>query len=219
MCWIPKYHSADGYTALLDRVRNVLKKSYTEATDISRNGQAVTIKFSEFSVDIVPGFKRQGGGYLIPDSRGKRLDPHRPEEARGHLEHSKRRPQLRPGAADQDDQGLEQAARAPFRSFHLETLILKIFSGVTISDFPSGARYFFDKARTAVGYVVDDLAGYGDNIGKYLLQADKLADVKGRLERAYTRAVEAEQFAARGNVSGAYEKWRMIFDTYFPAYG
>src|ERR1700693_1635631 len=36
--------------------------------DISRNGQAVTIRFEEFMVDVVPGFHRKGGGYLIPSS-------------------------------------------------------------------------------------------------------------------------------------------------------
>jgi len=36
-----------------------------------------------------------------------------------------------------------------FRSFHLEVLAMQIFQGVTISDFPSGMRYFFDKGRTA----------------------------------------------------------------------
>src|SRR6266536_3618537 len=35
---------------------------------VSRNGQAVTITFADFEVDVVPGFYRKGGGYLIPDS-------------------------------------------------------------------------------------------------------------------------------------------------------
>ena len=36
-------------------------------TAISRNGQAVTIRFTDFMVDVVPGFHRQGGGFLIPN--------------------------------------------------------------------------------------------------------------------------------------------------------
>ena len=70
----PQYYSSDqnGPANLLDRVKRVLKKSYAETTDISRNGQAVTIKFSDFCVDVVPAFYRTGGGYLIPDSVLKR---------------------------------------------------------------------------------------------------------------------------------------------------
>jgi hypothetical protein len=95
----------------------------------------------------------------------------------------------------------------------------KIFDGVTISDYPSGVRYFFDKARTEVCYSVWDPAGLGDNIGKYLLEKSNLEDVKGRLERAYTRAVDAEQLAKQGRVVAAFDKWRTTFGEYFPAYG
>jgi Second Messenger Oligonucleotide or Dinucleotide Synthetase domain len=45
-----------------------LLKTYTTTPAISRNGQAVTIRFSDFEVDVVPGFNRQGGGYLMPNS-------------------------------------------------------------------------------------------------------------------------------------------------------
>lgn len=85
--------------------------------------------------------------------------------------------------------------------------------------YPSGARYVFDKARTQVGSVVPDPAGYGDNLGKYLLEKTKLQDVKDRLERAYNAAKEAEQFASSGKVEAAYGKWRVVFGDYFPAYG
>jgi hypothetical protein len=35
---------------------------------VSRNGQAVTISFTDFEVDVVPACNRQGAGYLICDS-------------------------------------------------------------------------------------------------------------------------------------------------------
>ncbi len=54
--------------ALLDKVRRVLLKTYPKTPKISRNGQAVTITFTDFLVDVVPAFNRRGGGYLIPNS-------------------------------------------------------------------------------------------------------------------------------------------------------
>src|SRR6266702_838803 len=57
-----------GQAGLLDLVKRTLRKTYTKTPDISRNGQAVTIRFGDFMVDVVPGFKQQGGGYLIPNS-------------------------------------------------------------------------------------------------------------------------------------------------------
>jgi hypothetical protein len=66
----PSYYRTDGYVALLDQVKLALLKTY-KTPKISRNGRAVTITFSDFVVDVVPGFHRQGGGYLIPDPARK----------------------------------------------------------------------------------------------------------------------------------------------------
>ena len=57
-----------GQAGLLDLVKRTLRKTYTRTPDISRNGQAVSIRFDDFVVDVVPSFNRQGGGYLIPNS-------------------------------------------------------------------------------------------------------------------------------------------------------
>ena len=75
----PRYfHFYDGKnggpSGLLDFVKRTLRRTYTKTPDISRSGQAVTIRFTDFAVDVVPGFVREGGGYLIPDSvRGQWL--------------------------------------------------------------------------------------------------------------------------------------------------
>ena len=64
----PKYYESDGQASLLDKVKRALLKTYTKTPKISRNGQAVTITFTDFVVDVVPAFNRKGGGYLIPNS-------------------------------------------------------------------------------------------------------------------------------------------------------
>jgi hypothetical protein len=57
-----------GHAGLLDFAKRTLLNTYTRTPDISRNGQAVTIRFDDFVVDVVLGFHRQGGGYLIANS-------------------------------------------------------------------------------------------------------------------------------------------------------
>src|SRR5215216_4577203 len=57
------YNETNGQASLLDKLKRVLKKTYPNTSDISRNGQAVTIIFSDFKVDVVPSFYRSGGGY------------------------------------------------------------------------------------------------------------------------------------------------------------
>ena len=63
-----KYYESDGQASLLDKVKRALLKTYTKTPKISRNGQAVTITFNDFMVDVVPAFNRKSGGYLIPNS-------------------------------------------------------------------------------------------------------------------------------------------------------
>src|ERR1700704_1686312 len=57
-----------GPAGLLDLAKQTLRKTYSSTPDISRNGQAVTIRFSDFVVDVVIGFNRQNGGYLIANA-------------------------------------------------------------------------------------------------------------------------------------------------------
>lgn len=52
----PSYYSLNGQASLLDSVRATLLKTWSQTPKISRNGQAVTITFTDFKVDVVPGF-------------------------------------------------------------------------------------------------------------------------------------------------------------------
>ncbi len=64
----PSYYEKYTPAALLDRLRTVLLKTYPKTPKISRNGQAVTISFTDFAVDVVPCYNRKGGGFLVPNS-------------------------------------------------------------------------------------------------------------------------------------------------------
>ncbi len=213
-----QYYEKDGQASLLDRVKRVLRKEY-KTPDISRDGQAVTITFSDFKVDVVPGFNRQGGGYLIPNTQGRTWISTNPKEhERLSSEHNK--------AHSYDLVPLEKMLKCwnrqiggHFRSFHLEVLAWHIFSGVTISSFSSGARYFFDKGRTLVTQKNPDPAGYGGDIGYYINTAEAIESAASRFTTAYNRAIKAEEYERNGKIASAIEEWQKIFGDYFPSYG
>jgi len=224
-----RYYAADGQASLLDRVRGVLKETYPTTPEISRNGQAVTITFTDFKVDVVPAFSRTGGGYLIPDSIQRRWIGTDPKQ---HVEIWSMANKVHNGnlvPLIKMLKGWNRQHSALLHSFHLEALILQVFNNVRISDFPSGVRYVFEHAPAAILGGVTDPAGYGGNLGSYLDTPDKIRDVLSRLQRAHQRAVEAERgggsvrtLLASGLTSHtqqAYEKWRLIFGDYFPSYG
>jgi len=220
----PKYYhhyngQNGGQAGLLDLVKRTLRKTYTRTPDISRNGQAVTIRFEDFVIDVVPGFKAQGGGYLIPNSITQSWLTTNPKK---HVEIFSAA-----NTAHNGDliplvkmlKGWNKSHGAYFRSFHLEVLALEILNGVTISDTPSGARYIFDKARDRVTKKNLDPAGYGDDVGKYINSQEKINEAVSKFQLAYERAVKAEEYDRHGSTKEALGMWRKVFGDYFPAYG
>jgi hypothetical protein len=214
------YNGQNGNQAgLLDWVKRTLLKTYTKTPDISRNGQAVTIRFDDFVVDVVPGFNRQGGGFLIPNSVNQSWISTDPKK---HVEIM--------SAANKAHNGdlipLIKMIKAwnknnnkYFSSFHLEVIALEALNNVTISDFSSGVRYFFDKGRTLVAQKNLDPAGYGGDVGSYINTQEKIQEAVAKFQLAYDRAVKAEDYATRGYTKEAVNMWIKIFGSYFPVYG
>ena len=207
-----------GQAGLLDLVKKTLRKTYTRTPDIGRNGQAVTIRFDDFLIDVVPSFNRQGGGYLIPNSIAQSWISTDPKK---HVEIS-----TKANAAHNGDlvplikmiKAWNKNIDRHFRSFHLEVLAWSILNGVTISNFPSGVRFFFDKGRELVSKQNPDPAGYSGDVGSYIISVTKIQEAVGKFQLAYERAVKAEAYEQRGQTADAMETWRMIFGDYFPAY-
>ena len=204
--------------ALLDRVKSVLLKTYPTSPRISRNGQAVTITFTDFQVDVVPAFYREGGGYLIPNSMTGSYVSTNPKT---HVDLMASENLLH----DSDLVPLVKMIKAwnknigqGFVSFYLELMAINALKGIKISDFASGVRFFFDKGREAIKYKIVDPVGYGDQINP-LGNVSTVEEAATRFEVAYARAVKAEGFASSGYVQSAVEEWRKIFGDYFPAYG
>jgi len=208
-----------GQAGLLDLVKRALRKTYPKTPDISRNGQAVTIQFTDFMVDVVPAFSRKGGDYLIPNSISQSWISTDPKK---HVE-------IMSAANKEHDgdlvplikmtKGWNRTINDYFRSFHLEVMALQILNRVRISDYPSGVRYFFDKGRSYVKQKNPDPARYGGDVGSYLNTQEKVDNAVSRFETAYTRAIKAEDYATRGYIEDAINMWRKIFGNYFPAYG
>ncbi|MHB0767044.1 CBASS oligonucleotide cyclase [Bradyrhizobium sp. 1.29L] len=223
ICLDPSYFRAfnglnGGPAGLLDRVKNSLRKTYTTTPNISRNGQAVTIRFADFVVDVVVGFHRQGGGYIIANAVNNfwlETDPKR------HVEIFSQANKVHNGnlvPLIKMIKSWNRSKKSFFRSFHLEVLALEALTNVTITDFPSGLRFFFQKAQTLVRGQNLDPAGYGDDIGRYLNQAT-LPEAVRYFQGAFNSAAAAEQYATRGQHKQSIELWRHLLPNHFPAYG
>jgi hypothetical protein len=223
ICLHPSYFNAfngtnGGPAGLLDRVRTSLRKTYTSTPDISRNGQAVTIRFSDFVVDVVVGFNRNGGGYIIANGVNNfwlSTDPQK------HVEIFSQSNKVHRGdlvPLIKMIKSWNKGNGSFFRSFHLEVLALEALRNVTITDLPSGLRFFFQKAQSLVRGKNLDPAGYGDDIGRYITQAT-VDEATRKFQGAFNSAAAAEQYTNRGQIPQAIEIWRHLAPNHFPAYG
>ncbi|MFD2611407.1 CBASS oligonucleotide cyclase [Paenibacillus gansuensis] len=214
----PSYYKKDGPAYLLDKVKGVLRQEY-KTPDISRNGQAVTIWFSDFMVDVVPSFYRQGGGYLIPNTITKQWVETDPKKhvtlfSQANQSHnSMLKPVIKMLKCWNKNISFE------FSNFHIEVLAYHIFNNVRIDDYSSGVRYFFDKARSEVRKQNPDPSGFSADVGAYLNSEAKILKAVSNLTTAYNRAVKAETNAAEGRIEDAVNEWRKIFGSRFPSYG
>jgi hypothetical protein len=212
-----KYYHQYSPAALLDKFRTVLKKEYPATPKISRNGQAVTITFTDFKVDVVPSFYREGGGYLIPDSINGSWISTDPTIHHGNLTDANKWHDTNLIPVIKMIKAWNRCINDSFYGFYLELLTKKVLTNVNISNYPSAVRYVFDKGREAVKYTIADPAGFGDQV-RGLKGVSSVKDAQSRFETAYNRALKAEEYAAYGNIELAYEEWRKIFPNYFPAY-
>lgn len=214
----PVYFSQYTPASLLDRLRTVLLNTYTKTPKISRNGQAVTITFNDFRVDAVPSFYREGGGFLIPDSTTGEWISTDPTVHDSELTTANRLHNSDLIPLVKMIKGWNRCIGDQFYGFYLELLVKNVLNNITISDFPSGVRYVFDKGREAVKYTIPDPSGFSEQV-RGLNNANGVSEAVTRFQTAYGRAVKAEAFAAQDKIIEAYDEWRKIFQSYFPAFG
>ncbi len=213
-----------GPRAVLELVRKALLVEYTRTPAISRNGQAVTITFADFIVDVVPAFVRPwwtwDEGWEICDSGSDSWIKTNPKK---HVEISATANRSHGGHLVPRIKQLKAWNRTvgePLRSFHLEALAWSIFGTSWLwkngqsSDWAS-ARYFFDKARTELRNQLADPAGTGSDVAAYL-HGTALDSAVSKMSAAYERCVRADKCAKDEDSAGMHKAYGQVFGGYYP---
>jgi Second Messenger Oligonucleotide or Dinucleotide Synthetase domain len=225
MVVLDRSYRARGPRAVLDLVRDVLLAEYTRTPKISRNGQAVTITFSDFVIDVVPAFRLPwwswNEGWEICDSSRERWITTNPAK---HVDISARANKAHSGNLVPRIKQLKAWNRTvgePLRSFHLEALAWSVFGTSAFwgvhhkkSDWES-SRFFFDKARSELRRQLGDPAGTGADVGAYLSGAALDAAVT-KVESAHDRCTRAEQAAKDGKLAAMHDAYKKVFGDAYP---
>lgn len=211
------YFAKNTPQTLLNELRRVLRETYPSTPDIRPDGQAVTIRFTDFTVDVVPSFNRSGGGYLIPDaSAGSWIST----DPTVHTD-----VMIASNAAHHGDlvpvakmiKGWNKANGSGLSGLYLELMTREVLTNITISDDPSAVRFVLGKGVERVALKVVDPAGFSNQIAP--LKTISLATAVERFRAAYNSALAAEQAEKQGNTRLAFSHWKAVFGHYFPAYG
>ncbi len=214
-----------GARAVLELVKQALLDEYRKGTKISRNGQAVTITFTDFVVDVVPAFALPwhswNTGWEICDSGSNSWITTNPKR---HVELSATGNSAHGGHLVPRIKQLKAWNRTvsePLRSFHLEALAWSIFGtswwwkNGQSSDWAS-ARYFFDKARTQLKSQLHDPAGTGSDVAAYL-RGTALDSAVSKVTSAFERCVRADKCAKDEDFAGMHKAYGQVFGEYYPS--
>jgi hypothetical protein len=210
------YSEDNGPAKMLDAVKRSLLKRY-KTPKISRNGQAVSINFEDFVVDVVPAFPRKGEGYYIPDTERNQWIATNPKV---HVDIISKQNGLH--AYDlipllKMVKGWNRQLGNVFGSFYLELLATQILESVSIQDFSSGMWFFLDRGVSRIQHTIQDPVSYGGQI--YGLRGIGVSDAVSRFNTALGRANKALEYDRAGKPWDAIAEWRKLFGDYFPTYG
>ncbi|MBF6555934.1 MAG: nucleotidyltransferase [Acidimicrobiales bacterium] len=213
-----------GPKAVLELVKKALLVEYTRTPRISQNGQAVTITFTDFVVDVVPAFVRPwwtwNEGWEICDSGSATWITTNPKK---HVELSATANRAHAGQLVPRIKQLKAwnlSVGAPLRSFHLEALAWSIFGTSWLwkngqsSDWAS-ARYFFKNAQGDLRNQLPDPGGTGSDVAAYL-HGTALDSAVSKVTAAHEQCGRAEKCAMDEDVAGMHKAYGQVFGEYYP---
>lgn len=227
-------HGADYYIAFngaqsaLQRFHTLLKTCYPY-TPIRKDHPAVYLNFSTYGFDVIPAFRRNGGGYVIPSRFGSGWVTTDPQK------HAERTTAMNKATGNYFVPLVKMFKswnRSHFNrltGFHLEMAMADAWPRasslsypytsqlITYMSYAQAAAALFTALANQLSYSTPDPAGLSPNIDEYLAYEDRTR-TRQRLETAAVEAQIAIRHEERGDHYSAITKWRSIFDDLFPAY-
>jgi hypothetical protein len=201
-------------------LRDGLNRKYAN-TKVGVRGITVHLALGQdLEVDLVGGFHRKGGGFYIPNGSGG-------WQATNPPYHDK----LMTDANVRTNSALKPLVRVMkawnimgnggrLHSFHIEMMVERVWQKAT--SLPAMPVAVTATLKTGAGWVraahPDPWAGSGQRLDSYLTATARAAVAKTMDDDA-VRAQAALDFVATSQTAKAFERWAIVFNHQFPAYG
>ena len=203
--------------AFLYFVREKLNQRYPQ-TKVSSRELAVLLDFTIIRADVVPAFRRNGGGFLIPNGKKGWTPTNPPYHTQlintrdGELES-----QLKPLIKLLKFWNAQNGGH--LRSFHVELMVWRMWQNA--SSLPVYSNAVMQSIESTRGWLKspfhDPWEG-GGYIDAYL-SSDTRAKVIRMLEQDAKASAKAEEYRKAEKIEKAFERWGVVFRHEFPAFG
>jgi len=205
----------DDSRAFLYWVRSNLNDRYA-TTNVSSRQVAVKLDFTSIVAEVVPCFPRKGGGYLMPNGKGKWMATNPPFHA-----------QLIADADKAKGNKLKPLIRLikfwnianghHLSSFHVEMLVKDMWEKPAIGEWSSTVSATLKVMGSWVKTARQDPWPDGSGLDSYLSD-DIRQQVIRMLDDDAKAAEQAEAYCKAGREKDAFERWGVIYRHKFPAY-
>lgn len=214
------WHSADGTVNALRRFKAILDEAYPK-TPCSIDRSCVTMKLSEFRLDVVPAFKFTDGTYRIPDTYQRRWVRTDPIKFASAITAVNKNMDGTFVPIIKMVKGWNRNVGWPIRSLHLECMLYNHYRTYAQSyTYNSTLNVFFSKLS---GYLraesYDPITG--ERVDTYLDNNSLVTDrskAVAKAEKAARQAAEALGDEHKYPIS-AIDEWKILLGEFFPAYG
>ncbi len=201
--------------ALVYLVREALNKQYGKS-DVSASGAAVLMQMTVFNVDVVPVFRRKGGGYLVSDGAHHWKATNPPYHYELMEQRNKADARLKPLVKLLKYWNIVNDAK--LESFHLEMAVEQMWRKEKIGAYPDAMMQTLQVLASYIKGPVNDPWEPGGRIDGYL--STEVRDKARAMASSDAGASsKAETLRISGNEAGAFEQWQVVFRKQFPAYG
>lgn len=196
----------DNPSGMLQKIRSILKDTYTTTEHISAWGKVVLVEFSEgcHNVEVAPCFEREGGVFLIPNTCHSE-DNWEEFDIRGQINSFKK--------SNQDSNDLTRDLVKMIKKWVRNTASLNYSSYNIVNDVIKFITLYYPSGIGTTSYdvLIKDWFTYLDNNIPSYLQG-----YQSCITTAKDRAVKAIQFANEGKYIEATKECIKIFGNMFP---
>lgn len=208
----------NGPSNCLQTVKRIIQKDPRfKNAEIHIDENAVTVKYHDFSIDIVPAFKDKHGDYKIPDTRGDQSwIKTNPRLFKKIMSASDRANNGRVSEIVKIAKGWNENNGKPLKSFHIETMVYTHFRNRSNSENKSistDVKEFFARLPWYIRTSFKDPAS-GDRVDTYLTHNQREIAIR-RAQKSVNRMKRAKQLAKEEKPYQSINEYEKIFGDKF----